>query len=79
MNKGDIPFKEASGESVLAYNLAFVAIIIVVLLAISLLALFFVPVLAWPFSFFSGKAPMENSFPSGCQEISGSLFPSGNK
>ncbi|NTV00303.1 MAG: zinc-ribbon domain-containing protein [Methanoregulaceae archaeon] len=50
MNKGEIPLKEASGESIIAYILAFVAIIIIaVLLAIFVVALFFVPVFAGPF------------------------------
>jgi hypothetical protein len=50
MNRGEIPFKEASGESVIAYILAFIAIIIIaVLLAIFVVALFFVPVFARPF------------------------------
>jgi hypothetical protein len=50
MNKGEIPLKEASGESIIAYILAFVAIIIIaVILFVFVLALLFVPFFAGPF------------------------------
>lgn len=50
MNKGEIPLKEATGESIIAYILAFVAIIIIaVILFIFVIALFFVPFAAGPF------------------------------
>lgn len=50
MNKGGIPFKEATGESVIAYILAFVAMIVIaILLFIFVIALLFVPFVAGPF------------------------------
>jgi TM2 domain-containing membrane protein YozV len=50
MNSGEIPIKEATGESVIAYILAFVAMIVIaVILFIFVIALLFVPVLARPF------------------------------
>jgi TM2 domain-containing membrane protein YozV len=50
MNKGEIPLKEATGESIIAYILAFVAIIIIaIILFIFVIALFFVPFFARPF------------------------------
>jgi len=49
MNKGEIPLKEASGESIIAYILAFVAIIVIaVILFIFVIALLFVPLMTGP-------------------------------
>jgi TM2 domain-containing membrane protein YozV len=49
MNKGEIPLKEASGESIIAYILAFVAIIVIaVILFIFVIVLLFVPLMTGP-------------------------------